>query len=34
MALINEDDIKNDDDTKMSKAPTTLLEKFVDDSTV
>ena len=34
MALKNEDDIKNEDDTKMSMASTTSPEKFVVDSTV
>ena len=32
MTLKNEDDIKKEDDTKMSTASTTLPEKFVDDS--
>ena len=32
MALKNEDDIKNEDDTKMSTASTTLPEKNVDES--
>ena len=34
MALKNEDDIKNEDDTKMSTVSTKLPEKFVDDSSV